>query len=236
MIAARHVCGFDATFSRYVRWLLRRSFRGIWVCRDASFPLDGFVAISNHASWWDGLIPYAVQGAIAPDVPFFLMMDESQLRRYWFFRYAGAFSVDAGSPRDSARSIAYAGDRAAGGGGVWIYPQGRLESRDPQRLHRGYVHAARRAQKPVVVVALRLAFLESQRPDAFVDIAPALSVHDANLDARALETLRERLSGIDSKIAAGTVFDGGRSLFTPARGPDSVTARLGAIAGDRFTR
>jgi 1-acyl-sn-glycerol-3-phosphate acyltransferase len=236
MIAARHLRGFDAVFGRYVGWLLRRSFRSVWVSGDASLPPDGFVAISNHASWWDGLIPYAVQGAVAPDVPFFLMMDESQLRRYWFFRYAGAFSIDAGSPRDTARSVAYAGDRAAGGGGVWIYPQGRLESGDPQRLHSGYVHAARRAKKPIVVVALRLAFLESQRPDAFVDIAPALNAHDANLSARALETLRERLSGIDSKIAAGTVFDGRRSLFTPARGPDSVTARLGAIPGDRFAR
>jgi chlorobactene lauroyltransferase len=236
MIAARHVRGFDAVFARYVGWLLRRSFRSVWVCGDASFPADGFIAISNHASWWDGLIPYAVQGAVAPDVPFFLMMDESQLRRYWFFRYVGAFSIDAGAPRDTARSVAYAADRAAGGGGVWIYPQGRLESGDPKHLHSGYLRAARRAQKPIVVVALRLAFLESQRPDAFVDITPALDPRDTNLNARALETLRERLSGIDSKIAAGTVFDGRRSLFTPAPGPDSVTARLGAIPGDRFAR
>ncbi|HEY3674361.1 MAG TPA: lysophospholipid acyltransferase family protein [Candidatus Tumulicola sp.] len=208
----------------------------MWVNDAGSFPSDGFVAISNHSSWWDGLVPYALQRTAARDVPFFLMMDETQLRRYWFFRYAGAFSIDAGSPRDSARSVAYAADRAAGGGGVWIYPQGRLESSRPQRLHPGYVHVARRAQKPVVVVALRLAFLESQRPDAFVDIAPPLSARDAGLNARALATLRERLSHIDSQIAAGTIFDGRSSLFSPAQGPDGATAALGALAGGRFAR
>jgi 1-acyl-sn-glycerol-3-phosphate acyltransferase len=236
VIAARTFSGFDAAFARYVRWLLRRSFRGVWMNAGATFPRDGFVGISNHASWWDGLIPYALQRDLTPDVPFFLMMDEAQLRRYWFFRYAGAFSIDAGSARESARSIAYAGDRAAGGAGVWMYPQGRVESNDPQALHTGYVHAARRAGKPVVVAALRLAFLESQRPDAFVDIVQPLDARDPNFNARALATLQERLAHIDSKIAAGSAFDGRTSLFVPARGPGDVSARFAAVTGDRFAR
>ncbi|HEY1428231.1 MAG TPA: lysophospholipid acyltransferase family protein, partial [Candidatus Tumulicola sp.] len=170
MISARPLRGFDATFGRYIDWLLRRSFRGVWLRDGATFPDGGFVAVSNHASWWDGIVPYAVQRALAPRIPFYLMMSEEQLRRYWFFRFGGAFSIDAESPRDCLRSLEYASGRASEGAGVWIYPQGKLEAADPGSLRGGFLLAARAARKPVITVALRLKFLEAQRPDAFVEI------------------------------------------------------------------
>jgi 1-acyl-sn-glycerol-3-phosphate acyltransferase len=236
LIEARRLRGFDPTFGRYVRWLLRRSFRGVWLNAGAAFPESGCIAISNHASWWDGLIPYAVQRAIAPNVPFYLMMTQAQLRRFWFFRFGGAFSIDVASPRESVRSIAYGAARASEGAAVWIYPQGRLESGDPEHLHGGYLHAARAARKPVVVVALRLAFLEAQRPDAFVEVSSPIGVRDAGANARVLGTLRAQLSRIDAQIASGRPFAGRSPLFAPAAGPDDVTARIGAVAGDRFAR
>jgi 1-acyl-sn-glycerol-3-phosphate acyltransferase len=236
MIEARPLGGFDATFGRYLQWLLRRSFRGVWVREDTAVPDGGFVAVANHASWWDGFLPYAAQRAIAPSVPFFVMMTEEQLRKYWFFRYGGAFSIDTESPVDRVRSIEFAARSASAGGGVWIYPQGRLENGLPERFHSGYLHVARAAGKPVLACAVRLAFVEAQRPDAFVEFAPPIDPHHRNAGATVLAVVRESLQRIDADIAAGRAFHGRRSLYSASGGPDVVTARLASIAGSRFVR
>jgi 1-acyl-sn-glycerol-3-phosphate acyltransferase len=236
MIEARPLHGFDATFGRYLQWLLRRSFRGVWVREDATVPDGGFIAVANHTSWWDGFLPYAAQRAIAPTVPFFVMMTEEQLRRYWFFRYGGAFSIDAGSPRDCVRSIDFAARSASGGGGVWIYPQGRLENGDPERFYPGYLHAARAAGKPVVACAVRLAFVEAQRPDAFVEFAAPIDPCDRDAGSTVLAAVRASLQRIDRDLAAGRALHGRRPLYSPSGGPDVVSARLAAIAGNRFVR
>lgn len=236
MIAARLNKGFVAVFESYVTWLLRRSFRGVWLPRNARpFPSGGFIAVANHTSWWDGFVPFAVQRHLQPETPFYVMMDESQLRRFPFFRWGGAFSVNASSARRARESIVYACSIARAGAGVWIFPEGRIEPPGAEiRFTSGYLHVARDAGVPILPVALRYAMLEAQRPDAFFECAAPL---EANARARELvPAIVARMRGdLSRALDRGAAFKDRSNLFTPGAGIDDAVSAVTARFGRRFS-
>jgi 1-acyl-sn-glycerol-3-phosphate acyltransferase len=136
------------------------------------------VLFANHCSWWDGyMLMLANQRRWRLDA--YLMMEERQLARYPFFRYAGAFSVDRDNPRSAARSIAYAAQllTAAPGRGLLIFPQGRILANDrrPLGFYGGAGHLVKRLETCLArPVALRYEFIGEQKPDAFISIGAPL--------------------------------------------------------------
>ncbi|HZU02608.1 MAG TPA: hypothetical protein VFA10_23270, partial [Ktedonobacteraceae bacterium] len=66
----------------------------------ASLPL---IICANHSSWWDGYVAAVVERALSVDT--YLMMEEAQLSRYFFFRWAGCFSVNRHNPRSALQSL-----------------------------------------------------------------------------------------------------------------------------------
>lgn len=149
--------------------------------RAGRVPLLG---IANHSSWWDGYLGLVV--ARHYGLPRFLMMEEAQLRRYPFFAWAGAFSVDRADPREVARGIAYAATLLAEQQSalVWVFPQAEIVPLDalPVVIHPGAAHILRRAVVggPVglLPVAWALVFRGEQHPEAFVRVG-AVEVFDA---------------------------------------------------------
>lgn len=227
MIAARPHAGFSAVFAAYLRWLLRRSFDAVWVRNDARLPDGGFIAAPNHGSWWDGFVPFVVQQVTAPQTPFLLMMSEAELRRFPFFRWAGAFSVDAASPRAAYPSIRYAALQAARGAGVWIFPEGELRPHaDAPRFSSGFVHAARSARVPIVPVAMRYALLRGQRPEVFLATAPAIDPLQRDARASAERRVARLLAEIDETLRAGRGADGFHALLRSRGGVDRTVARV----------
>lgn len=234
MIRAQRHAGFTKAFGAYLRFLLRRSFRGIWLRYSDRLPLGGFVAAANHSSWWDGFVPFAVQAALAPHAPFYVMMDRTQLRRFPFFRWGGAFSIDVARARSAHASIGYAGDLARSGAGVWIFPEGRIAPpAAPQPFAGGYLHAALAAGVPIVPVAMRYAVLDAQRPDAFVSIGEPIGARD-DARRRVPECLARMLREVDAAIAGGYAFAGREPLFRRAAGVDDLVARVTAPFGKRL--
>ncbi len=227
MIPARPHAGFSAAFAAYLRWLLRRSFDAVWVRNDARLPRGGFIAAPNHGSWWDGFVPFVVQRSIAPDTPFLLMMSEIELRRFPFFAWAGAFSVDGSSPRAAHPSFRYAALHAARGAGVWIFPEGELRPGDAEpRFSSGFVHAARSAGVPIVPVAMRYVLLRGQRPEAFVATAPAIDPSRSDACAAAERDVARLLAEIDETLRAGNPVEGFRALLRSSGGVDRTVARV----------
>lgn len=234
MIRAQRHAGFTHTFGAYIALLLRRSFRGVWLREGDTFPRDGFIAAGNHSSWWDGFVPFALQSALAPRTPFYVMMDEAQLRRFPFFRWGGAFSVEAGNARSARASIRYAADLARGDAGVWIFPEGRIvPPAAPQAFAGGYLHAARAAAAPIVPVAMRYAVLDAQRPDVFVSIGDPVGARD-DARRRVPERIAHMLRDIDAAIAGGYAFEGREALFRRAAGVDDLVSRVTAPFGRRL--
>lgn len=225
---ATRVPGFERVFDFYLHHLLRKSFAAISIRNDAHvFPSGGYVGIGNHTSWWDGFIPFALHRSANRRRPFAIMMQDEQLRRFPFFRFGGAFSVDATSIRRAKPAIDYAAQLAASGCGVWIFPQGDIRPAfEPLRFSSGFAHAAARAGVPVVPCAMRFVQRNFQRPEVFVDIGEPFTVNARGAVREGESRVYELLARIDADLLADDVSSRYRPLVSGGRGVDDRAAAL----------
>jgi 1-acyl-sn-glycerol-3-phosphate acyltransferase len=221
--------GFTWCFERYLHWLVRRSFASIRVRDDATLPSDGgYIAASSHQSWWDGFIPFLVHRDAGASRPYALLMSDTELRRFPFFRWGGAFSIDASSVRAAREAILYAGELARDGAGVWIFPDGvlRLPGRAPE-FSSGFVHAARAGGVPIVPVAQRYMMLERQRPEAFVAIGAPIDAGRRDAREQTQASVAALLEQIENDVRDERHLARYRRLLAGAAGVDD---RIGAVA------
>jgi chlorobactene lauroyltransferase len=138
------------------------------------------IVCANHSSWWDGYIATLVERLLGMDT--YLMMEEAQLRRYFFFAWAGCFSVDRHNTRSALQSLQYAARLLKGRPGrmVWLFPQGEISPNDrrPLVFFNGAAYLARMTT-PVLLypVATRIEYLAEQRPDLFISMGQPLLVN-----------------------------------------------------------
>ncbi len=160
MITAQHKLWAEWIFQRYTGRLLRKNFSHFYLTNN--FPAvsenNGLVVTPNHFSWWDGFFAYF---ALKPHTrrTLYLMMLEEQLRRYWFFRKVGAYSINPKNPAGIARSISYSRILARDPSNLIIlYPQGDLQpyEKRPVELKQGIRLLA--GQLPYNTAMLTLAF------------------------------------------------------------------------------
>ena len=165
------------------RRMLRHHFHGVHAggidhvaALDRTRPI---ILFGNHSCWWDGLMEFFFSADVF-HLDAYLMMEERQLRRYGFFRWIGAFSVDRQSPRDAVRSIHYAASLFDRPGRIlWIYPQGVMKPNDarPLEFFSGTARLIELLRDPQVLpVAHRYEFLMEQRPEAFSLFGPPVDV------------------------------------------------------------
>ncbi len=134
---------------------------------------------ANHSTWWDGYVALLVARQLGVDP--YLMMEEAQLRRYFFFSWIGCFSVNRQNARSAMQSLQYAAnilkekrDRL-----VWLFPQGEIlpNDRRPLEFFTGAAHLARlTAPSLVYPLAIRIEHLAEQRPDLFISLGKPLHV------------------------------------------------------------
>jgi chlorobactene lauroyltransferase len=138
------------------------------------------IICANHSSWWDGYVATVVERALGVDG--YLMMEEAQLSRYFFFRWAGCFSVDRHNTRSALQSLQYAAKllKERPGRMVWLFPQGEIlpNDRRPLVFFNGSGYLARMTA-PVLLypLAIRIEYLAEQRPDLFISLGEPLLVH-----------------------------------------------------------
>jgi len=118
---------FITMFRQYVWWLFRRRFNAVYVRQDYT-PTSSSRSIyyGNHNSWWDGLIPLLLNEYILKQQARAIMEDK-QMKKYPFFKWIGAFSVDRGNSRRAIYTLRYAlqsmnRDNAA----LYLYPEGTI--------------------------------------------------------------------------------------------------------------
>jgi len=143
------------------------------------------IICANHSSWWDGYIALIVSRQLGVDP--YLMMEEAQLRRYFFFRWIGCFSVDRQNARSALRSLQYAARilKEKRGRFVWLFPQGVISPNDrrPLEFFTGAAHLARSTAPSLVYpLAIRIEYLAEQRPDLFISLGKPVAV-DATMAA-----------------------------------------------------
>ncbi len=148
---------------------------------DKNIPI---IFYANHSNWWDGLLCFYMTYKLF-ELDTILMMDIKQLRKYAFFRWIGAFSVDRGDSRKAMQSIQYAVEELKGRrNALWIYPQGVMSPNDarPIQFFSGVTHIIKKLRKvQLVPVTHRYEFIQEQRPEIFTEFGPVQYIEDSSL-------------------------------------------------------
>ena len=127
MLKAKHNIFLDSFFRWFVIWKMKRSFHSIHFRGELAVCDKPVLLICNHISWWDGIWALHFNQQFLHRKFYFMMLEE-QLRKNWFFRYTGGFSV-----KKKSRSVIETIDYTAGlfnnsENLVLLFPQGEIQS------------------------------------------------------------------------------------------------------------
>jgi 1-acyl-sn-glycerol-3-phosphate acyltransferase len=127
MIYAKHHMILYPFFRNYVLLKMKKSFSAIEIFGNLQDDGKPLLCIANHTSWWDGIwVLYSNEKRFRRK--FHFMMLEEQLRKNWFFRYTGGFSIKKGS-RSVLESLKYAATLLNDPQNmVLMFPQGEIQS------------------------------------------------------------------------------------------------------------
>jgi 1-acyl-sn-glycerol-3-phosphate acyltransferase len=180
---------------------------------------------ATHVSWWDGHIGLCVARTMKLD--FRVMMLESELKKYGFLRYSGAFGFTPGSAGSVKNAIRYAAHQLEQPRLLLMFPSGQIlpASHRPIPFQAGVASMALRAaqefgQVNVRAMALRFEHRGHARPEAFArlgsprvvttgtlssltatlrdDLTLEADALEADLNGDRLESYRETLRGFAS--------------------------------------
>lgn len=117
--------------------------------------------LPNHSTWWDGFFIFWLNQTYFRRTPF-LMMLEQQLRKFPFFRFLGAYSVNRGNAVSARKSLQYTQDLLnhddTGKNLVILFPQGKLipHAEQPIQFERGISLLLRNLKRPLVIQLLAI--------------------------------------------------------------------------------
>ena len=181
MIRAQHRRWADIIFQPYLAWLFKRHFHEIRLFGELpEIPADlPLLLLPNHSTWWDGFFVYLLNKRIFRRTAY-LMMLETQLSKYKFFRKIGAYSIAPENRRGVIESLEYTVELLHQEMSlVSVFPQGQLLPwhRRPLGYKRGVEWILQKYEKPVTLLplAIRTEFLGEKRPTVFFlfgDVSP----------------------------------------------------------------
>jgi 1-acyl-sn-glycerol-3-phosphate acyltransferase len=126
------------------------------------------------------------------------MMEQKQLRKLFFFRLLGAFSVVRENPREAIKSITYAANLLSENYNrtLLIFPQGEILPNDvrPLRFYQGLARIIEKVRVcRLIPAALRLEFAGNFKPEIYVKIGEP-EIHEINktFDAKSATKNYER--------------------------------------------
>ncbi|RYY36917.1 MAG: glycerol acyltransferase [Sphingobacteriaceae bacterium] len=123
--------------------------------------------LANHFSWWDGFILYYLNNS-AFKKRFHIMILEETVRKVFFLKYMGAFSISKNS-KDMLASLNYAVELLKDPNNlVLIFPQGKLYSNfvDEVQFEKGIQRVTNKVQNnaQIVFAATFIEYFEHKKP------------------------------------------------------------------------
>lgn len=178
MIEAKKSKLFAWMFNLIFKRLIKKSFNQI-LLRHADIPSGGAVFIANHSNWWDGLLFFKLQQTLKKDV--YVMMHEHNLKKFFFFQWLGAFSVNQKHPKSVVASLQYAGKLLQDNQVVCLFPQGdeyHLEKR-PLKLDSGAIYLIEKIkQTPIVPISFYYGWAGERKPNIWIDMGTPIYWND----------------------------------------------------------
>ena len=187
---------------------------------------SGTLFLANHSCWWDLFLVHTLNEAIPVDG--YGMMEHFNMVRFGFFRRIGAFSVDRTDPASVRASLEYAaGLLRRPRAGVWIFPQGKIESNDARPLifQPGIRALVRRSGRVrVVPVAFRYEFWQDERPEALVRFGEPARVDRPDLPTL-IPTFERRLTEELDALRGDAIAQGAENFAPLVEGKRSISER-----------
>ena len=162
---------------------VRQNFHSVFYRQDSAAPdhnKQPVILFCNHSSWWDAHMAMILNEELWHRDGY-VMVEDTQLSRYQFFRYMGAFSVSRTNARSAIASLKYASNllKCKTNSLMLIFPQGELQANDlrPLNLFKGAgAIACECAPCLAYPLALRYEFVGEQKPHAFISVGLPISV------------------------------------------------------------
>ena len=202
---------FENLFSVYNTRLLKKHFFLVHLGGEKNLnawdKTKPSIIYANHSNWWDGLAAFYLSKVLW-NIDAFVMMDIEQMKKYRFFKWIGAFSVNRSSPRESMESIEYSITLLRNTNKVlWIFPQGLMQPNDyrPIKFYNGVAKIAESiGEFNLIPVTFRYEFLMEQLPELFISIGKIKQIsrvddtkhftEELNINlVKELDKLRERV-------------------------------------------
>ena len=136
MIKADHKKYARWIFIPYMNRMLKKNFSHFYLVNEYPQALkeSKLVITPNHISWWDGFLAEFLFSKLL-NRKLHIMMLEEQLKKYWFFKKLGAYSIQPDSIRSILETARYTMELINNPNNFVItYPQGEIESFEKRPL------------------------------------------------------------------------------------------------------
>lgn len=216
MIEAENKRWARLIFNPYIDYLLKKNFGHFYLLNE--FPridkLAGLIIAPNHFSWWDGFISdYLSRNLIKRKIH--VMMLEDQLKRYWFFKKVGAYSINPANPVSMARTIKYSRKIAASPDNlVVLFPQGEIQSLNEKSVSiKEGLKLLLETDIPdiyILPLAVKVEYGENKNPDIIAKFGKLIEAREIKTD---FELFTEEFLNNIENLKITVVFDGCRDIF-----------------------
>ncbi len=178
MIKAKHHRVIYPLFQWLTRFLIKRNFNS--VCINGEFTDNGkqVLVIANHVSWWDGFWLLLLNLKLI-NRRFHFMMLEEQLKKHWYFKYSGGYSIKKNS-KSVLESINYSIELLEKRENlVLIFPQGQIHSlyNDTPRFEKGVEKILKNVspETQLLFVANLIDYFSNRKPTLYIYIKSLLA-------------------------------------------------------------
>lgn len=184
MIKADHKKWAEFAFDIYLKRLLRKSYLDFRIINNLP-KIDnskGLILTPNHFSWWDGFFVYWLNKKVL-NKKLYVMMLEEQLKKYWFFKKLGCYSVDLTDNRKMIASLKYTMELILYlDNAITIYPQGEIQyyEQRPVKLRDGIDFLSKKSSTEfqILPIAFKIHCTNERLPIVYARFGKLLSSKD----------------------------------------------------------
>ncbi|MFQ3579005.1 MAG: lysophospholipid acyltransferase family protein [Bacteroidales bacterium] len=171
IIKAKHHWFLYPFFTWFAARIIRKNFNDVQIINHTTDKNLPILLLSNHSSWWDGFWVQYVQKKLF-NRKFYFMMLEDQLRKHWYFKYTGGFSVNKES-RSILETINYTAQLLENNNSlVLMFPQGKIQSLHIREFHfeKGIEYIVKKTKKPfqLLMCVNLIDYFSSPKPTLYV--------------------------------------------------------------------